>query len=450
VRVDRSGWALLAFAAYAGVSLVMLNSPSRPLLPPPLGGRVQLGDLLFPLGLGVWAWAGLPGLAVAARLAGIPVAAWVGAAAIAAAASPWPGPAWRETAAFAYLGLVLVWGTAVLAKSPAAGLRAFLRWWLLAIAILVVLGLVGWGVAVVTGTGNYLVEVRHGMRFLGTTFRVRSTLLPTSRLIATLLILALPALFALRRHGAPAERRLCAWLVPVLAACALLTYARQALEFLGLLGLLLLLERGGRRALLAAGLAVAYVAGFAAIELVSVWHVTAAEVTRAADRSREVTDAQYYWTMPDVGVQTLTVRLEYVHDTRAVLRRIAWRAFRERPLAGWGPDAWPRVQDRAKAAGHAPEGFRWASAHGEPFSVAAEMGLVGLAGFAAFWALGLRAMARARGAGLAADVARLHALAGAAIVLTSVNLDLMRFRFLWVSLALGLAAAAAAREEGPT
>jgi hypothetical protein len=425
--------------------MLMVNSPGRPLFPEPLGGRVQLSDILFPLAVAPWLVARLPGLRRVAGPAGAPAAIWVAAGAVTAAVAVLPGPAWRETAAMAYLGLVVVWGAAVLAEP--GHLRFFARWWVVIIAAVVLVGLVGWLGAVLSGRPNLLVDWKQSVPLLGDRLRVRSTLAPTSRLLMTLLILALPAVFVLRRQGSPIERRWCGWLLLAMTVCAVLTYARGLLEFLLLLGLLALLPWSGRRRALAAALVAVYLVAFLGVVAVSTWRVTTRDVAWVADRSRSLGDRIYYATMPDVGVQTLDLHLEWVHDHYFILKRMAWHAFLERPLTGWGPDGWPAIRARAHELGIAPTHVRFASAHSEIFGVAAEMGAIGLVAFAAFWALVLRAMRAVPPVGFAGTLARYHVLGAVGVLLTSFHLDVMRFRFLWITLALGLAAAVAARQE---
>ena len=136
---------------------------------------------------------------------------------------------------------------------------------------------------------------------------------------------------------------------------------------------------------------------------------------------------------------------------RAMLKAIGFKdEDLERPLVGWGSDTWATVLAWAKGAGHAPARFRFESAQSEPFTIAAEMGLVGLLAWAAFWVLCLRPMWTAPGEAFAGMLARYEALGCGAVLLTSVHLDIMRFRFLWISLGLGLAAAVCARAEGAT
>jgi hypothetical protein len=89
------------------------------------------------------------------------------------------------------------------------------------------------------------------------------------------------------------------------------------------------------------------------------------------------------------------------------------------------------------------------SAQSEPFSIAAEMGLVGLAAWATFWVLSLRFMWASTPQGFPGIRARYHAIGCGATLLTSINLDVMRFRFLWIALAPGIAAAVCARPEAP-
>ena len=438
----------MAFAAYATVSLLMVNDPRRPLPLLPLSGKVQVSELLFGGAIVVWLAAGAPRMARVARAAAVPAGLWVVANAISAAVAGWPGPAWRETAAFVYLGGVLVWGAALL--TDPRWLSAFARWWLVLVAAVVILGLMGGLVATLTGEENYLVYRAKDMYLFGASvFRVRSTLTPTTKLLATLLIVALPVVFVLRRFGTPRERKLCGWLLVLMTLCELLTYSRQILEYLGLLGLLVWLESRRRRPALAVALAVAYVVGFTGVMGLSTWRVTARGLTRTADQSRVLTDNHYYSTIPETGVQTIDLRVEYVHDNYYVLKRIGWKAFLERPVAGWGPDTWATVLAWAKEAGHAPPGFRFQSAQSEPLTIAAELGLVGLGAWVVFWALCLRPMASPMGQSFAATLARYQALGFGAVLLTSVHLDVMRFRFLWIALALGIAAADCARREAP-
>ena len=438
----------LAFAAYTALSLLMVSDPRRPLLALPLSGKVQLSDLFFPVALATWLVTGARGLAGALRPAGVPAGVWAGANVVVAAAAVVSGPAWREALAFVYLGSVLVWGTALLAEP--VRLRAFARWWAVAVGAVVIAGLLGGLVATLSDQVNYLVYRGTDMYLFGNrVFRIRSTLTPTTKLLATLLILALPVVFALRRHGTPRERKLCTWLLVLMTICEFLTYSRQILEYLGLLGLLAWLESRRRRPALAAVLAVAYIVGFLGVMALSTWRITDRHLLRMADQTRTLTDNHYYSTIPETGVQTIDLRVEYVHDNYYVLKWIGWKGFLERPLAGWGPDTWPTVLAWAKRTGHAPAGFRFESAQSEPFTIAAEMGLVGLAAWVVFWVLCFRGMGGVPGQSVAATLARYHTLGLGAVLLTSIHLDVMRFRFLWVSLALGMAAAICAREGTP-
>jgi hypothetical protein len=427
--------------------MLMVNDPGRPLLPRPVGGKVQLSEVVFPLTLMPWLAAGLPGLRRVAWTAGLPAAVWVTANGATSFGAVMPGSAWRETAAFAYLGVVLVWGASVLAAP--AHLRFFVRWWAAVVAGVVVVGLAGWLLAFLWDQPNALVESRREIPLFGDRARIRSTLAPSSRLLVTLLIAALPAVWALRRHGTDGERRWSAWLIVAMTLCAVLTFARGVVEYLALLGLLALLPWRGRRRAAAAGLVALYAVVLLAVVAVSSWRVTAYGLSWHADRSRSHGDRSYFGTLPDVGVQTLDLRLEWVHMNYFILKRVAWRAFLERPLTGWGPDSFSAVLARAREAGIAPANVRYASAHGEALGVAAEMGLVGLAALVVFWALILRGTSPGAAGGFAGALARYQALATVAVLLTTLHLDVMRFRFLWIAMALGIAAAVCAREEAP-
>jgi hypothetical protein len=440
---------LIAFLAYTAVSMLMVNRPGHPFLPGWVGGKVQPSDLLFPLAMVPWLIAGFPGLGRVAGAIGVPVGIWVAANVVTATVAVSPFPAWRESAAFAYLGLVVLWGASLLTEPHY--LDRFVRGWLLIVAAVVVVGLAGWLTATVSGASNPFVETARQMPLFGDwVFRIESTLEPTAKLLSTLLILALPPVFALRRWGRSRERIRAGWLIGAMTVCEALTFSRQLLEFTGLLAVLTVLERPrGRRVLLVA-VGIAYLAGFLLIQGLSTWRITDVEVTHAADRGRFVADRNYYTTLPDIGVRTLAARLEYVHDNYFVLKRTGWKGFLERPIAGWGPDTFPKVLEWSKAAGFVPGAFpRFDSAQSEMFTIAAEMGLLGLAAWAAFWMLSLRSMWVSTAQGFAGTLARYQALGCGATLLTSINLDVMRFRFLWIALALGIASAVCARQEAP-
>ena len=446
MRVSRSTLPYCGFAAYALVSLLMINDPRHPILPPPLSGKVQLSELMFAAGILAWLAAGLPGLARVVRTAGMPAGVWLGANVIAATVAVRPGSAWREVAAFVYLGVVLVWGAALLVTP--ARLEGFARWWLAVVSGIALAGLVGDLAATLTSHSNYLVYPGRDMYLFGNhVYRIRSTMVPTTKLLATLLILALPVVFVIRRFGTPGERQACNWLLVLMTVCQLLTFSRQILEYGALLGLLAWLESSRRRRAVAVALAAAYVVGFVVVLALSTWRITGHEVSRTADLGRTLTDRHYYSTIPAAGVQTVAVRVEYVYDNYHVLKRIGWLGFLKRPLLGWGPDSWPSVLAWAKDAGQAPASFRFESAQSEMFTIAAEMGLLGLAAWGAFWALCIRGMEVPGGHGFAATLARYHALALGGVILTSIHLDVMRFRFLWIALAVGMAAAICARQE---
>ncbi len=437
---------LFAFVVYAAVSLIMVNEAVRPVIPASLAGKVQLGDLIFPLAVTPWIVAGFPGLRRVAGAAAVPAAIWATANAVTSTVAVSPGAAWRETAAFAYLGIVLVWGAAVLAAP--ASLRFFARWWVAAVALVVLLGLAGWLVAMLLGRPNFLVELRVKFPLLQDVMRIRSTV-TTSRLLITLMIVALPAVFLLRREGMPGERRGSGWLLAAMPVCAVFTYARGLVEFLTLLGLLALFPWRGRRRALAAALVGVYVVATLVVMVWSTWRVIGHDVLWRADRSRIISE-QTYGTMPDTGIQILDLHVEWAHDYYFILKRMAWRAFLERPLTGWGPDSWPAIRAWARESGLAPVGVRFGSAHNDALAAAAEMGVIGLAAFAAFWILVFRAMRPGGAGGFAGTLARHQRLATVAVLMTSLHLDVMRFRFLWITMALGIAAAVSARQEAAT
>jgi hypothetical protein len=445
VLVGRGVLPLAGFVAYVVISMLMFNEPRRPLLPPPFGGRVQLSDVVFPLAIAPWLAAGLPGLQRVVWTAGVPAAVWLAGTAFSAAFAAFPREAWLETAVFAYLGVVLVWGAAVLAEPQR--LRCFARWWVAIVGGVVLLGLAGWLVAVLSGHPNVLVEWRTGIPLFGDRLRVRSTLAPTSRLLMTLLIAALPGVYTLWRRGTTGERRWCGWLIVAMSVVGVLTLARGIVEYLALLGLLALLPWRGRRRTAAAAVVAIYAVAILGVVAVSTWHVTGHELTWRADRTRSLGGQLYYGTLPDVGVETLDLHVEWVHDFYFILKRMAWRAFLERPLAGWGPNSFPEITARARESGAVPPGLRFTTAHSEAFTVAAEMGVAGLVALAAFWVLILRATWPRGDGGFAGALARHQALGICAVLLTTVHLDVMRFRFVWIALALGIAAARCAGEE---
>lgn len=435
-------------SAYMASTLVLTTHYSRRLLPPPFPARVQLAELVFLALLVAWCARGMPGWQHGVRVAGLPLALWLAAVAATSAVAMNPSVAWLEAGALLYLATALVVMIALL-DTPER-LRAVASLWVALVTLVAMAGLAGEVVALAAGRANPLVYQARDMPFFGShVFRIRATFAGTSKYLATLLILALPAIFAWRVHGAPWQRRAAIVLLPLFALAELLTFSRQILEFTAVLALLSLAARRRTSGAKVALLLACYLVAALGVQAVSTWHVTEASVTRTVDHSRRLQDRHYYSTAPDLGVRRITLGLEYVHDNYFLAKRAAWSLFLERPLTGWGPNSFGQLLPLAVERGLLPPGFpRKESAHSEIFTTAAEMGLVGVAALVALWTLLLARMGRTRGTGLVGDLARWHAVAVGGVLATGVNLDVMRFRFLWVAVAFGLGAARLAGRAG--
>jgi hypothetical protein len=420
----------------------MVNDPNQPFELDPFRGKLQLSDLFFPVVFVVWVLYRSPGWRAAFYLSGVPVLIWMAALVVTSVSAEYSHTAWTETIAFLYLSLVLIVGVAL--ASAEERLNFLVRVWLAAVAAVVAVGLIAELTAIFTNAENLFVYRARQMPIFGDrVFRIRSTLVPTSKLLSVLLVLALPSVFWLRAYGSARERAAAPWLMAAIILCEALTFSRALVEFCAVFALLWLLNRERKARIVYVVLIVgAYLVMFVALQTISIWRITDVDWQRTSDRSRSLQDEYYYSTSPDTGVTELRGRVEYVHDNYFLLKRAAWRLFTERPLAGWGSDSFGAILSRAVDAGVLPRNFRpFTSAQSEPFTIAAELGLLGLTSFTAFWALILNRMWRVRSQNIYARFAAAQGIACFGVLLTSLNIDIMRFRFLWIALALGLGAA---------
>ncbi len=138
----------------------------------------------------------------------------------------------------------------------------------------------------------------------------------------------------------------------------------------------------------------------------------------------------------EVGVVSFDVagaRVEGRLMSYAALKKVAWSAFVDHPLAGVGPGRFAVETERAFAEGQLPDRYRRVPPHCDLLGRLAETGAAGAASLIVLWAswiCGLRP-----GLFTAAPMRRAAMTAVVGLLVNSVNADVMNFRFLWLAVA---------------
>lgn len=135
-----------------------------------------------------------------------------------------------------------------------------------------------------------------------------------------------------------------------------------------------------------------------------------------------------------VGAHRLNLRVSYNPMSYYLLKGVAWRAFLERPWAGFGLDRFHVLTAQAADDGRIHAHYRISDPHSTPFGALAETGIFGAVTIAALFVVAVFPLRWPDG-----SLARWFVVASQAaiigLVVNSLNTDIMNFRFLWVGLA---------------
>lgn len=268
--------------------------------------------------------------------------------------------------------------------------------------------------------------------YVGEVFRVRG-LTTSPAMLACALVIAVPIaiLFAWSQADDGRSRLRAWWLVGLViaAAAALLTFSHAISGLLMALAIALwpaLTHWPRLRALIAASVAI----------VVIVANATLAASIRSFDSGVvRVNDVDEYHHTVDSGewrAGDVVVRYEVMGYLR--LKQIALETFAERPLTGAGLNTFRGQTDAAFRAGRLPSVYRASDPHSALLGRLAETGLPGGVTLVALWIGALIAALRLTRHNV--WLARVALASIVALMVTSINVDIMNFRFFWVALGL--------------
>lgn len=268
--------------------------------------------------------------------------------------------------------------------------------------------------------------------YVGEVFRVRGLTASPAMLVCALMA-AVPVAITLALVPADDTRsdRRRWWLggLVIAAAAALLTvsHAVSGLLVAGTIALWPTLARWPRlRMLTAASVALVVIAANATLAA-SIRSVDSGEV--------RVNDAEQYHHAVDSGewrAGDVVVQYEVMGYLR--LKQIAIDAFVERPFSGAGLNTFRDLTEAAFRDGRLPPVFRASDPHSAVLGRLAETGLPGGITLVTLWIGAL--IVALRLARQKVWLARAALAALAALIITSVNVDIMNFRFFWIALGL--------------
>ena len=138
----------------------------------------------------------------------------------------------------------------------------------------------------------------------------------------------------------------------------------------------------------------------------------------------------------DVGsasINLLGTRAEVRLMHYAALKRVAWSAFLDHPVAGVGPGRFSLESERAYQEGRLAIRHRGLVPHSSPAGRLAESGVAGGVSWLLLWAAWMRGLGSTPSAASPSRRAAFAAVLG--LLVNSVNADVMNFRFLWLALA---------------
>ncbi len=410
----------VAVLAAAYVALMPLGWPALPL-------NMQLADLLFPALLvsvagGGWRWrAHALDWALLAYLAGV--------------AASVPGSLSIEESLIgfgkaAYLALVYL----VLVQAVwRVGADSLCRSITCATAAIAALSLAAAVVFLIAGRSWPALGEAMPLPYVGTVFRLKGTL-HSPEFFSNLLAFAAP--LALYLALPPFARRIDRVSFAAILVAGIATFAK-AIGGMATAIATVVWRAAPRRA------GVRWTLALAAAVLVAAFNATAIVAIRAVEsqfgKNPNVPPPAYQYGRQDdrSGADAWTVRVSYNPMSYYLLKRAEWHAFRRQPLAGIGVGTFHLEAERAFQEGRLPESYRRADPHSTPLGRLAETGIVGAVTLAVFIVMLLRTGISASSASaMRADLGWAVFAAVLALLVNSINVDILTFRFFWLGVAL--------------
>lgn len=303
------------------------------------------------------------------------------------------------------------------------------RWGAAAAVAAAACGLTGTALFFITNGRASVFGEAMALPYLGRVFRLRG-LFETPEMFVEYMAFAVPLLLALSERGRSEARR---WRLGALAggAAAVLTFGR------GLPGLCAgaLYERWHSLGALRRPIGLLVGLGVLAMNLALAASVRRVDLDHGIDATVGPAHHPYGAQEPGFGAPRITVAVTYDPMSYALLKAVAWDAFRAAPWTGVGLGRFPTAAAAAHRAGSLPARYRNSRPHSTWLGRLAETGVIGAVAQVVLWGCILAALSTWEAGGCAWFERAL--LAGLlSIFINSLNVDAMNFRFVWVALGL--------------
>ena len=330
------------------------------------------------------------------------------------------------------------------AMAPGTGALRLCRWLCGAAGVVAVASLAGAAVFYASGHVWSVVGSPMPLPYIGQVFRTNGTL-QSPEFFGNLLTFVIPlaAMLAGAERGG-------GWLavLGVLTVAEVLTFSKS----LGGTAVALTVffwPRWRSKPLLraaAAALAVALAVAFNAAAIVTVRRV---DVQFSKDSRIPPPDSLYGRQDDPAGADRVDLGVSYNPMSYYLVKKVAWRAFLDRPWTGIGLGTFPIEAERAYQDGRLHQAYRRVQAHSLPFGRLSETGLAGAVTLGALLVVLWRSMLHtARLPGVDGQVGWALFAGVAGLLVNSINVDAMHFRFLWFAVGLTAGIGAASQVRG--
>lgn len=431
-RVD---FELIALCLWILLVPVMINTAARPLLPPPLGGRLQLSELAFLLLFLSWLIKFLrKRVNFVFSTAYIPLGVYIFSSFLSLKNSQDPAGGIIELIGIAYLAVSFILLVNIL-RDKQTFYFAFTAWLWTSILVCA-LGILGILLAYLFGIKTFLVIEYGGFPYLGHLFRVCSTFLPNAKFLSSYLTIAVPlSCLGIFMPADKKERYLWLACLGLFLITLFFTFSRGWLGLAAAIYLLFLkIDSKNTRFRLFKKILAAFIIIFAVfISLISVWKIEDIKVRQYHDGSVQMIDKSMM-TDYKLGLRKVEISFSLPQAHYFTLKKIAWQAFKEHPVLGVGPGGFNRQVTQLKRAGELPREFPDFDPHSTFLGRLAEYGILGLAALLLLWgymiglALRMYHFAIEKQAGL---ISWLLFSIMAGFMVQGIDMDIMNFRFIW-------------------
>ncbi len=425
---------------------IMINYPDNPILPEPVGGKVQLSEIVFIFLFALWLVGIIRGrYRISYNILTFPLLIYFLSALLAWIFTPERLTSTVELVGQIYLLSIFFVVTSIIQNKE--DIDFYVNVVIFSLLFVVIVGIIQVIFVAFFGWSSPYADAGKGFPYFDRFIRVKSTFLPTTKMFSEYIVLYVGLLVT--KYWTVNERRIKHLLgigIGLTLFVFVFTFSRS---IVGILFVLLILSFAQPLShihgikIIRYTLTILVIAVLIGITIISSYYILSLEVRNETGLPPPEKRNVYMHFFPDKGVDSFVVNIRYIPDHYLWLKKVAMEAFKENPITGAGLESFGKELKSLRAKGIIPPTIGdYKMAQSTPFTILSERGIFGVVSLFFLWYIFLRNIIifskNVRGSEHSILLYGLMA-GGVGILVDSLNVDIMNFRFLWIYISLGTA-----------